>query len=699
MYFEYEGAGLKHLKTFVVAMSIFSLLSCSSTVGPAQKMAKSDQNEFLKPLRKSKSVPTDNDEQLSANEGAQSHLEVITPPRLSIDDAATQAKNYVAPNLSDKKVTRQSFSNLPIPAFINEVYGNQLNLDFIIQPGLQKAPDLVTMRLNSQLSEKAFYELATSTLESYGVSTYLNDGMLVFDYSPEAADAAKPIIATGMALPDVPEGNRPVFYVYPLTATRTPEVNGILSQMFSRKEITIREDMYRNALIINGKSAKVRQVVEAIKLLDRPSMAGMASAILRPEISTVDEMAESLRKILQTEGFNVKNGDTNTPIRLLPLASSGQLIVFSKSQEILDYIVGWARKLENERQGEITNGLFTYQVQSTQASHVVELLTSLGFANSAVTSSVDENLTSSGGQSQRNTSSRGSGTFAVDEKLNTILFSGSGDDWSRAVALIKKLDKPAPSVMIEVVLLEVTLDENENSAIEWLFNSGLGSYDVVGSTLGALGESSSGLSLSLSSGSETRAAMDFLYKNSKTQIRSRPRVMVQSGAEASIEVGDKIPVVTSSSQSTSSENAPIVQTVSYQDTGVLLSIKPIVHATGFVDIEISQELSEVSTTNSGFEDSPAISSRKIETILTLRDGGSVLIGGLIRANDSDANTGVPGLGKLPIIGKLFSGDSKTFRRTELLMMVIPYILTNPDEVESLSDEMQQARMQMLEDFE
>jgi general secretion pathway protein D len=171
--------------------------------------------------------------------------------------------------------------------------------------------------------------------------------------------------------------------------------------------------------------------------------------------------------------------------------------------------------------------------------------------------------------------------------------------------------------------------------------------------------------------------------------------MVKSGEEASINIGDRVPIITQTSTSTNSEFAPVIQSVSYQETGVILDVKPIVHASGMVDIEISQELSEAVNTESSAINSPTIRTRSIKTTLSLKDGGSVLIGGLIRSNDAGGERGIPVLGRLPIIGNLFKGKNSEVRRTELMIMIIPYILNSPDEAESLVDELQEARMRGL----
>lgn len=174
--------------------------------------------------------------------------------------------------------------------------------------------------------------------------------------------------------------------------------------------------------------------------------------------------------------------------------------------------------------------------------------------------------------------------------------------------------------------------------------------------------------------------------------------MVKSGQQASIDVGSRVPIITSNSQSSSAAGAPIVQQVSYLNTGVLLDIKPTVHATGYVDIEISQEISEATNATSGGINSPTISNRSVETVLTLRDGGSVLIGGLIRSTDGEGETGIPLLGKLPGVGRLFRGNNSSDSRTELMVMIIPYILNSPQEAEMMTDELQKARLKIIDEY-
>ena len=139
-------------------------------------------------------------------------------------------------------------------------------------------------------------------------------------------------------------------------------------------------------------------------------------------------------------------------------------------------------------------------------------------------------------------------------------------------------------------------------------------------------------------------------------IRSRPRLLVKSGETATIDVGNEIPVVTriSDDNRQNIDSVNILQDVSYRKTGVQLEIRPIVQANGLVDLRISQQLSEARpTAATSLAGTPTILNRQISTSLTLKDGGSLLLGGLISGSQSTGQTGIPVLGRLPVVGRLF----------------------------------------------
>ncbi len=196
-----------------------------------------------------------------------------------------------------------------------------------------------------------------------------------------------------------------------------------------------------------------------------------------------------------------------------------------------------------------------------------------------------------------------------------------------------------------------------------------------------------GFSYTLNSAGQTRAVLNAFYDSNQAVIRSSPKIMVKSGETARIEVGNEIPVLTSTRQGDTQTDGDtdVLQQFQFRKTGVDLSVEPIVQASGLVDIKINQTLSETQDSGSGDTFLPTILNRSVETSLTLRDGGSVVLGGLISRTSSQGEQGVPWLGKLPLIGQFFRVDSRNNSTTELFVMVVPYVVRDDQEAKGISE--------------
>ncbi len=581
-----------------------------------------------------------------------------------------------------------SFNEVPLVAFINEVFGNELGMSFFVAPALQSKEDLVTLRLTEPLSPRQLFATARTVLKEYGITLKDMDGVLTFQAGDDGVTADVPLLISGRTLPDVPGSHREIFQLVPLRIVRNSSVTGWIRQAFGPNTLKVLEDPVRNAIVLKGKPELVAQAVQMIDVLDQPVMRGTNSLIIEPVFIDVGDLAKELDKILKAEGYETNITSPGGSTVLLPLEEANKLLVFAGSEKVLAHIRDWVKILDEERQENIENGIFTYQVQNTQAEELKTTLNLiLGQPGDAGTA--EDNLsgnTSAGRTNGVNIGGRGAaggrGGIVVDKNSNTLVFRGSGKEWGEVLEVIRKLDKAVPSVLIEVLIAEITLGADEGSGFEFLFNSGIDRFGVQGGTLGALGSSSRGLSFTLDSAGATRAVLNLFHDDSRVSIRSSPKLMVKSGETALIEVGNEIPVITQNSvdDSTVGGTSNILQEISYRKTGILLSINPIVQANGLVDLDISQELSEARPTEStSLAGSPTILNRKVETSLTLRDGGSLLMGGMISNSQSTGQTGVPGLSKLPLLGRLFRSDSYVQDRTELIILVVPYVISNHEE--------------------
>src|SRR5262249_21161757 len=157
---------------------------------------------------------------------------------------------------------------------------------------------------------------------------------------------------------------------------------------------------------------------------------------------------------------------------------------------------------------------------------------------------------------------------------------------------------------------------------------------------------------------------------------SRPHLTAKSGNQAMIQVGDEVPIITSqrAASTQTGGNTDTLQTVQYRQTGVILTITPIVYGDNRVDITVTQEVSDVRDNPNTAIGSPIIGSRTVSTTLTLADGRSAILGGLMEDSFSKGNRGVPFLKDIPILGQAFRTDSVSGRKTELVVLVTPMII-------------------------
>ena len=591
-----------------------------------------------------------------------------------------------------------SFHEMPLVAFIDAVFGEQLNMSFVVSPGLQDKKDLVTLRLTEPLPPAELFLWARRALNTYGVDTREEAGVLTFFESDEIASPDIPLLISGRALPEVPATHRTIFQVVPLHVVGTNYVADWLQEVFDGHDLVIDEDPSRNSMLLRGGADIIARAIAMLEVLDQPMLHGRHGFILQPDFLSADDLTSALTAALNAEGYNVAVGRPGGSVMLLPLENINKILVFVVDPAALEHVREWAEILDAEHRDTVEEALFTYEVRNTQAEQLTETLNSIlgvGVLGVGVTSPALAQTQPGAAASARQIgggSIPGRGGIVVDKNRNMILFRGSGKQWADILEAVAQLDRPVPSVLIEVLIAEITLTDTEKSGLDFLFkaNAGAMGRNLRFGTRKALDLGAGGLSMTLDSSGETRALLNLFYEDNRVVIRSSPKLFVKSGGTATLEVGNEIPVVTQISddavQVDGSTN--ILQQVAYRKTGVSLEISPIVQANGLVDLEISQELSEAQpTAATSLSGTPTILSRQISTSLTLKDGGSLVMGGLIANNRSAGQKGIPGLGRVPVLGRLFRGDSLQQDRTELLIMVIPYVVADHEEGAALTEEL------------
>jgi general secretion pathway protein D len=253
---------------------------------------------------------------------------------------------------------------------------------------------------------------------------------------------------------------------------------------------------------------------------------------------------------------------------------------------------------------------------------------------------------------------RVSDNIAIDRRLNAIILSGTLDEIAPIIEMIQKLDVPLQSVVLETQIVELTDSAAKDLGID--FTAAGGPTATATYTIKNLNQPEITVGL--------QAALFAEIKNGKGWLIAKPRIVAQSGTQASILTGDALPIVTSIISP--GVNA-VSQQVQYINVGVSLQIEPRISADGFVTSHIYSEVSSVT----GFtQNYPTISQRQAQTIATVKDGQPFIIGGLLQQSQLSNVAKVPGLGDLPLVGGLFRVRHDTSENTNLYIIVTPHIV-------------------------
>lgn len=286
-----------------------------------------------------------------------------------------------------------------------------------------------------------------------------------------------------------------------------------------------------------------------------------------------------------------------------------------------------------------------------------------------------------------------------EEGGRSLIVGTSRQKYQETMAMIQELDRPEPQVMISVLIAEVQLQDNFDLGIEiagqdlrFSENAIVGPNGLIeGSDFDFVGGTSfgvaSGLGFSFSiAGEDFSFLVNALQSESRLEVLSRPILLVRNGEEGKITIADEIPFVESSQiNDTGSTNTVIGR----EDVGIVLTATPHISPDGYVTIEMSQEISNFSGENFQISEGvsqPIFNTREVETNVTIRDGETVVIGGLITSRKSEGVNKVPLLGDIPLIGALFRSTGISEQKTELLIVMTVDVLRTDQDVHRMSVE-------------
>ncbi len=251
----------------------------------------------------------------------------------------------------------------------------------------------------------------------------------------------------------------------------------------------------------------------------------------------------------------------------------------------------------------------------------------------------------------------------------------------RVAKLLDQIDLQPKQVMIEAKILEISLEESERYGIDWkrLFGSSTGTRGSVGTTELALGSAAApvpGFFFNILN-QNTEAFLSALATKGRVRTLSTPKLLALENQEAKAVIGDS-----TGFKVTTTINLVTTETIQFLESGVILKVTPSVDQRGRVLMRVHPEVSSASLSADGV---PSKKSTEVTTELLCEDGQSIFIGGLIKSKSAVDRQGVPILGDIPLLGRLFSNSVQTVSSSETIVIITPYVIREPSEAEKFSE--------------
>ena len=434
-------------------------------------------------------------------------------------------------------------------------------------------------------------------------------------------------------------------------------------------------------------------------------------------------------------GTQVQGTQGNNPllglIRVIPVERLNALVVVTPRSQLLSQVETWIRRLDRPMD-TLEASLFVYPVQNGSASNLAEMLNGL-FGSGAqgskagvaagsapvqfgTSTALGQNNQPSVGGAARATAYTTAGMTSAqpasgairseasvqvkqldgnvrvvaDEKRNALLIRAPRTEYRRIEQALRELDKAPVQVLIEASIVEVSLTGNLAYGVEWFVQNNL-SRGRDGQALlnlrsnGSIGAIQPGFSYSILNAAGTvRATLNALAEQTKLRVLSNPTVLVLDNHNATIQIGKQQPV----KSSTTATGTLVTEAITYKDTGVMLSVTPSVNSGGLITMDIVQQVTDV-----GEVDVPtgqrSFLTRQIQSRVAVRSGEPIVLGGMIRENETSGTSGLPLLSEVPVVGALFGKNSNNSDRTELLVLLTPRGLENDDQLRAASAELRQ----------
>ncbi|MCH8157269.1 MAG: type II secretion system secretin GspD [Nitrospinae bacterium] len=594
-----------------------------------------------------------------------------------------------------------------------------LKIDYIIEGNVQGK---VTLQTFNKIPVEDLYSVLEQILALHNVTVTQSGNFYRFLAIEDAIK--KPLSIHYGNDPSIPSRERMIIQIIPLKHIAVESMKTIITPLLTPNASFIEIPETNNLMMIEMAN-NVKRIINVVQALDIDKLASSDIQLYKLNNAEADEVVLELNEIFSSMGYSEAIGQSLTFLSLRRLNS---ILVVNAFERILPTIEFWVNKLDQPvSEGSVST--FVYYVQNGDADTMASLLNTLFQSKESSQSKFRQfqdlkklSAAKSGKDKQKKSTAdtkkepqikltgeiesdvEGEVTILPDKDTNALIIRTSPRNYPAILAVIKKIDLLPQQVLIEVLIIDLTIDEETRKGIEWILEGeSLGSVNInagslvttattntiLGTTLaGATASLIPGGSMLIENAGRLKAKLEFFASNSKANVLANPILVTSDNKAASISITQDVPVA-STSLTTTTASAVTSTSIEFRSVGIKLDILPKINSDNFVNLKIRQEISSIGPDiTTGGTTTASFITREVNTEVVLKNNQVLVMGGLMRTDTTETVEGIPGLMDIPYIGKLFSSEKITSTKTELMIFITPHIISTVEDSQIATHEMQ-----------
>jgi general secretion pathway protein D len=637
-----------------------------------------------------------------------------------------------------------NFDGADVQTVAKTLLGDILQLNFVVDPRVQGN---VTLASSGPIPRKDVLPAFESVLRMSNAAIVHSGNLVKVVPIPEAGAAGA--ISLGAGEPGFGVSLVPLRYTSASTVAKTAE-------SFLSRPGAIRVVPSRNLLLVQGTTAERQAALDVVSTFDVDWLQNQSVGVYPLKSTSPETMITELERVFETSD----GGSGQGVVRFQPVSRMNAVMVVTKNPKLLQQTTQWITRLDRSdttgttlrtfrlkngnatQVAKILNDIFVGRSGAGADTATKQLAPGVDSAQSRLdsldrgsSSSGTTTASASGGSDNHDsnpiaaafdafsdrkndasaaggsTGGSGGGNLArgtfqnlritADAANNSIVVYSNQEDYRVVERALRDIDRPTLQVSIDATVAEVTLTDELQFGVQAFLSSKKGSIGLFGATQVAaqsavLQNVAPGLNLLLGSQSQPRVILNALSNITDVKVLSSPSIVALDNQPALLQVGDEIPITTSSATVISNSATPIVNTIQMRNTGVILKVLPHVHSNGAVQLEVDQEISNVVNADQQTL-TPTIAQRRVHSTVSVISGQTVLLAGLISERNQKSQAGIPGIRDIKFIGDLLGNTSNTRTRSEIIIFIKTKLIRNSVDAGAVTEEFRERLQTMRSD--